>query len=264
MSAMLGESGAAPLEEGPVGATTASAERPPGRSEVVAFSDVVIDIRAQVVRRNGVDVSLSPRAWALLSKLVSRPDEVITRSQLLREVWGYSSDVMTRTVDSHIVELRRKLEVDPANPRHFPPCARRVIASRGTPAVQPPHEDIDVIMVKSWILAVVLVAAMTPIADAAAQGAAYAVVRPRDTTDTSRVKPPSFKRHVSQGAKIGALASVAAIGVAFAWTCLEELMRRVPGASQGCRSFRCDPYRGWRRGGGGGLARQADLLGGDP
>jgi DNA-binding response OmpR family regulator len=69
--------------------------------------------------RNGVAVALSPRGFALLATLVARPDEVVTRAQLLREIWGYSSDVMSRTVDMHIMELRRKLEVDPANPRHF-------------------------------------------------------------------------------------------------------------------------------------------------
>jgi hypothetical protein len=64
-------------------------------------------------------VALSPRGYALLATLVTRPGAVITRSQLLREIWGYSSDVMSRTVDMHIMELRRKLEVDATNPRHF-------------------------------------------------------------------------------------------------------------------------------------------------
>ena len=86
---------------------------------IVSFSDVVVDLRAHTVHRNGVAIALSPRGYALLAMLVTRPDEVITRSQLLREIWGYSSDVMSRTVDMHIMELRRKLEVDPANPRHF-------------------------------------------------------------------------------------------------------------------------------------------------
>ena len=57
--------------------------------------------------------------YALLATLVTRHGEVITRAQLLREIWGYSSDVLSRTVDMHIMELRRKLEVDPAKPRHF-------------------------------------------------------------------------------------------------------------------------------------------------
>ena len=85
----------------------------------MTFSDVVVDLRAHTVHRNGVAIGLSPRGYALLATLVTRPAEVITRAQLLREVWGYSSDVMSRTVDMHIMELRRKLEIDPANPRHF-------------------------------------------------------------------------------------------------------------------------------------------------
>jgi DNA-binding response OmpR family regulator len=89
---------------------------PPG---TVTFSDVVVDLRAHTVHRDGVAVALSPRGYALLATLVTRPGEVITRAQLLREIWGYSSGVMSRTVDMHIMELRRKLEADPANPRHF-------------------------------------------------------------------------------------------------------------------------------------------------
>jgi len=116
---MLGDTGAEPLERPVSASPTTAPEHPPGRSGVVVFSDVVVDLRAHMVRRNGLDVSLSPRGYALLAMLVTRPNEVIPRSQLLREIWGYSSDVVTRTVDTHIVELRRKLEVDPANPRHF-------------------------------------------------------------------------------------------------------------------------------------------------
>lgn len=89
------------------------------QTTIVAFSDVVVNLRAQTVHRAGAAVSLSPRGYALLATLVMRPGEVVTRAELLREVWGYSSDVMSRTVDMHIMELRRKLEVDPANPRHF-------------------------------------------------------------------------------------------------------------------------------------------------
>lgn len=90
-----------------------------GPAGIVTFSDVVVDLRAHTVHRGGAPVALSPRGYALLSTLVRRPGEVITRSQLLSEIWGYSSDVMSRTVDMHIMEVRRKLELDPANPRHF-------------------------------------------------------------------------------------------------------------------------------------------------
>lgn len=100
-------------------AATPAAESSLAPPDIVAFSDVIVDLRAHAVHRNGVAIALSPRGYALLATLVTRPGVVITRAQLLREVWGYSSDVMSRTVDMHIMELRRKLEVDPANPRHF-------------------------------------------------------------------------------------------------------------------------------------------------
>ena len=110
---MLGETAAAPT------ATTPASESTPVQPGPVTFSDVVVDLRAHTVQRDGVAVALSPRGYALLAALVTKPGEVVTRSQLLRDIWGYSSDVMSRTVDMHIMELRRKLEVDPANPRHF-------------------------------------------------------------------------------------------------------------------------------------------------
>ena len=110
---MLGESAPAPV------AATAGAEGSPVPPRIVTFGDVVVDLRAQTVHRNGAGVALSPRGYTLLATLATRPGQVITRAQLLREIWGYSSGVMSRTVDMHIMELRRKLEVDPANPRHF-------------------------------------------------------------------------------------------------------------------------------------------------
>src|SRR4051812_34603434 len=110
---MLGETAAVPTA-----ATPASPSAPVQRG-IVTFADVVVDLRAQTVHRDGVAIAMSPRGYALLATLITRPGQVITRAELLREVWGYSSDVMSRTVDMHIMELRRKLEVDPANPRHF-------------------------------------------------------------------------------------------------------------------------------------------------
>ena len=90
-----------------------------GHPDLVRFSNVVVNLRAHTVHRDGAAIPLTPRAFQLLATLVTRPGEVITRTQLLREIWGYSSDVMSRTVDMHIMEIRRKIEVDPAKPRHF-------------------------------------------------------------------------------------------------------------------------------------------------
>jgi DNA-binding response OmpR family regulator len=68
--------------------------------------------------RAGQPVSLTPRAYELLLALVRRDGAVATRLEL-HEVWGYRGAVLTRTVDAHIAELRRKLEDDAAHPRHI-------------------------------------------------------------------------------------------------------------------------------------------------
>ena len=88
-------------------------------SERIAFGDIVVDTSSHTVSRSGQPVTLSPKAFALLLTLVRREGAVVHRTALLREVWGYQALVLSRTVDSHVSELRRKLEADPANPRHI-------------------------------------------------------------------------------------------------------------------------------------------------
>jgi DNA-binding response OmpR family regulator len=87
-------------------------------SSVHRFGDLVIDVAARTVHRAGEPVGLSPKAFELLLALVRREGAVASRAALLREVWGYQALVMSRTVDSHVAELRRKIEDDPAEPRH--------------------------------------------------------------------------------------------------------------------------------------------------
>jgi DNA-binding response OmpR family regulator len=87
--------------------------------DVIRFGSVVADPVTHTVTRAGESVALTPKAFALLLALVRRKGAVASRAELLREVWGYGSFVLTRTVDSHIAELRRKLEDDPAEPRHI-------------------------------------------------------------------------------------------------------------------------------------------------
>lgn len=86
---------------------------------VVRFGDVTMDVASRTVLRNGVSCALTPKAYELLLALVRRNGAVGTRGDLLKEVWGYGAFVMTRTVDSHIAELRRKLEENPAEPKHI-------------------------------------------------------------------------------------------------------------------------------------------------
>jgi DNA-binding response OmpR family regulator len=85
---------------------------------VLRFGDVVVDTAARTVTRAGEPCALTPKAYELLLALVRRNGAVASRIELLREVWGYGGLVMSRTVDSHIAELRRKIEADPGNPRH--------------------------------------------------------------------------------------------------------------------------------------------------
>jgi two-component system response regulator MtrA len=85
----------------------------------VRFADVVVEPESRRVLRRGTPVPLTPKAYELMMALIRRGGAVASRVELLREVWGHRGLVLTRTVDSHIAELRRKLEQDPARPRHF-------------------------------------------------------------------------------------------------------------------------------------------------
>jgi two-component system response regulator MtrA len=83
------------------------------------FGDVRINRAARTVKRGDALVALTPKEYAVLLALIDRGGAVATRNELLAEVWGYQSDVNTRTVDIHVSELRRKLEVNAAEPKHI-------------------------------------------------------------------------------------------------------------------------------------------------
>jgi DNA-binding response OmpR family regulator len=86
---------------------------------VVRFGDIEVNRATRSVTRRGEPVDLSPKEFDLLIALLGRDGAVAPRLALLREVWGYADDVATRTLDTHIAELRRKLEDDPSQPRHI-------------------------------------------------------------------------------------------------------------------------------------------------
>lgn len=83
-----------------------------------SFGDVVVDLETRAVSRAGEPVKLTPLELELLSFLVRNPTRVLTREQLLRQVWGQSSGSL-RTVDNFVGQLRSKLEDDPERPRHI-------------------------------------------------------------------------------------------------------------------------------------------------
>jgi len=71
------------------------------------------------IHRNGRPVILTFKEFKTLEYLIKNPRRVISRDELLNEVWGYENYPCTRTVDNHILKLRKKLEAEPGNPKHF-------------------------------------------------------------------------------------------------------------------------------------------------
>jgi len=94
----------APVESGP---------------ETVTFGTVVIDFKRYESSKDGVEVHLPAKAYNLLYKLVCEEGEVVTRDELMSEVWGYEIMPSTRTVDNHVSMLRSALEEDPRNPTYI-------------------------------------------------------------------------------------------------------------------------------------------------
>ena len=85
----------------------------------LTFADVQVDFRRYEARKDGEEVSLSPKEFGVLRHLAARGGDVVSRDELLDAVWGYDSVPTTRTVDNHVASLRAKLEDDPAEPRHL-------------------------------------------------------------------------------------------------------------------------------------------------
>jgi DNA-binding response OmpR family regulator len=83
------------------------------------FGSVHVNTRRREVSRNGEIVSLSAKEYQLLCYLLERPNVVVSRDELLEQVWGYRAATNTRTIDVHLGQLRSKLEEDPKQPRHL-------------------------------------------------------------------------------------------------------------------------------------------------
>jgi two-component system KDP operon response regulator KdpE len=90
----------------------------PETSEVVV-GDLVIDLARKRVARSGVDVRLTPTEWSFLELLARNLGRLVTREQVLREVWGPAYEHETHYLRVYAAQLRRKLETDPAHPVHL-------------------------------------------------------------------------------------------------------------------------------------------------
>lgn len=104
------------------GASAASISSVPTKTvshEVLSFGEARVDFTSMEAMQDGKPVTLTAQEFKLLKFFASSPGRVLSRDELLNEVWGYQNYPSTRTVDNHILRLRQKLEPDSANPRFF-------------------------------------------------------------------------------------------------------------------------------------------------
>jgi len=93
--------------------------RNPNPTDTFEFGGVKGCFSTMEIHRNGRPVTLTSKEFKTLAYLIKNPRRVISRDELLNEVWGYENYPCTRTVDNHILRLRKKLETEPAHPKHL-------------------------------------------------------------------------------------------------------------------------------------------------
>jgi DNA-binding response OmpR family regulator len=89
------------------------------RAATVGIGDLTVDLAARVVRRGNTELSLRPKEYELLAALVRHRGRVVSRTELLRDVWGYAAGTESRTVETHLAALRQRLGDDPQAPRYI-------------------------------------------------------------------------------------------------------------------------------------------------
>ncbi len=92
---------------------------PAQRESVARFGSVEVELTTQIIRRGGVRVQVTRTEFRLLYALIRQPGVIVSRADLAAEVWGPEVRLRSRAIDTHIARLRRKLEDDPARPRHI-------------------------------------------------------------------------------------------------------------------------------------------------
>ena len=91
--------------------------RPPAQATSSEFGSIHVNLAGTEATRGGEVVNLSAREFQLLRYFIEHRGTTLSRDELLKQVWGYSADMYTRTVDVHVASLRQKLEDDPKQPR---------------------------------------------------------------------------------------------------------------------------------------------------
>jgi DNA-binding response OmpR family regulator len=87
--------------------------------KVYTFGDIEIDFARFKVRRRGKEMDFTSLEMEILKYFIAHRGEVVARNDLLDKVWGYESFPTTRTIDNHILKLRKKIEVEPSHPRYL-------------------------------------------------------------------------------------------------------------------------------------------------
>jgi two-component system alkaline phosphatase synthesis response regulator PhoP len=86
---------------------------------IFSFAHFEVDFRKQKALKNGKPIEFSTKEYEILRFFIQHDDEIVSRDMLLDEVWGYDTYPTTRTVDNYILNLRKKIEEDPTQPKHI-------------------------------------------------------------------------------------------------------------------------------------------------
>ena len=94
-------------------------EKSKRESQIVTYQDISADLAQCTVHRNAEEILLTPTEFRILAVLIQEPGRVFSRSQLVEQSLGYNYDGMERTIDVHILNLRRKIEPGPDDPEYL-------------------------------------------------------------------------------------------------------------------------------------------------
>jgi DNA-binding response OmpR family regulator len=92
---------------------------PEGEDQTYTFGDVEVNLATRTARHEGKELEFTALEFDILDYFIQHRGRTVSRKQLLRDVWGISGDITTRTIDRHVASLRKKIEDDPTDPKHI-------------------------------------------------------------------------------------------------------------------------------------------------